>query len=112
VRNENDPYNRGFQKAYALLEGGASHFDDEWMMYANYTPTYRENGCRVHAPKGFYSSEFYTDKIMEYIDGREVGKPFFAYLSFTAPHDPLYVPEEWLDKYKGRYDAGYEVLRN
>ena len=37
---------------------GTSHFDDEWMMYANYTPTYRENGTRVHVPKGFYSSEF------------------------------------------------------
>ena len=36
---ENDPYHRGFQKAFTLLEGGASHFDDEWMMYANYTPT-------------------------------------------------------------------------
>ena len=108
---ENDPYNRGFQKAYTLLEGGASHFDDEWMMYANYTPTYRENGVRVHVPKGFYSSEFYTDKIMEYIDSRDAGKPFFAYLSFTAPHDPLHVPDEWLDKYKGRYDKGYEALR-
>ena len=108
---ENDPYNRGFQKAYTLLEGGASHFDDEWMMYANYTPTYRENGVRVHVPKGFYSSEFYTDKIMEYIDSRDSGKPFFAYLSFTAPHDPLHVPDKWLDKYKGRYDKGYEALR-
>jgi len=108
---ENDPYNRGFQKAYTLLEGGASHFDDEWMMYANYAPTYRENGVRVHVPKGFYSSEFYTDKIMEYIDSRDAGKPFFAYLSFTAPHDPLHVPDEWLDKYKGRYDKGYEALR-
>lgn len=108
---ENDPYNRGFQKTFTLLEGGASHFDDEWMMYANYTPTYRENGVRVHVPKGFYSSEFYTDKIMEYIDSRDAGKPFFAYLSFTAPHDPLHVPDEWLDKYKGRYDSGYEALR-
>jgi arylsulfatase len=108
---ENDPYNRGFQKTFTLLEGGASHFDDEWMMYANYTPTYRENGVRVHVPKGFYSSEFYTDKIMEYIDNRDTGKPFFAYLSFTAPHDPLHVPDEWLDKYKGRYDKGYEALR-
>jgi arylsulfatase len=107
----NDPYNRGFQKAYNLLEGGASHFDDEWMMYANYTPTYRENGVRVHVPKGFYSSEFYTDKIIEYIDGGDAGKPFFAYLSFTAPHDPLHVPDKWLDKYKGRYDKGYEALR-
>jgi len=108
---ENDPFNRGFQKTFVLLEGGASHFDDEWMMYANYTPTYRENGVRVHVPKGFYSSEFYTDKIMEYIDNRDAGKPFFAYLSFTAPHDPLHVPDEWLDKYSGRYDKGYEALR-
>jgi arylsulfatase A-like enzyme len=95
-----------------LLEGGASHFDDEWMMYANYTPTYRENGVKVHVPKDFYSSEFYTDKIIEYIDRRDAEKPFFAYLSFTAPHDPLHVPDEWLDKYKGRYDEGYEALRN
>jgi arylsulfatase len=94
-----------------LLQGGASHFDTQWMMCANYTPIYRENGVRVHVPKGFYSSEFYTDKIMEYIDSRDAGKPFFAYLSFTAPHDPLHVPDEWLDKYKGRYDKGYEALR-
>ena len=108
---EHDPYNRGFQKAYAMLQGGASHFDTEWMMYANYTPIYRENGVRVHVPKGFYSTAFYTNKIMEYIDSRDTNKPFFAYLSYTAPHDPLHVPDEWLDKYKGRYDKGYEVLR-
>ena len=108
---EHDPYNRGFQKAYALLQGGASHFDTEWMMCANYTPIYRENGVRVHVPKGFYSTEFYTNKIMEYIDSRDANKPFFAYLSYTAPHDPLHVPDEWLEKYKGRYDKGYEVLR-
>jgi len=108
---ENDPYHRGFQQAYTMLRGGASHFDDESMMYANYTPIYRENGVRVHVPQGFYSSEFYTDKMMEYIDRREADKPFFAYLSFTAPHDPLHVPDEWLDKYKGRYDKGYDALR-
>ncbi len=106
-----DPYHRGFQKAYTMLQGGASHFDDEWMMYANYTPTYRENGVRVHVPRGFYSTAFYTDKIIEYIDGREKGQPFFAYLSFTAVHDPLHLPDKYLDKYKGRYDAGYDVLR-
>jgi arylsulfatase len=108
---EHDPFNRGFQKAFTMLQGGASHFDDEWMMYANYTPTYREDGVRVHVPKGFYSTEFYTDKIIEYIDGREKEKPFFAYLSFTAVHDPLHLPDDFLDKYKGQYDAGYDVLR-
>ena len=108
---EADPHNRGFQKVFTMLEGGAGHFDKESMLYANYTPTYRENGVQTHVPQGFYSSEFYTNKIMEYIDGREESKPFFAYLSFTAPHDPLHVPDEWLDKYKGHYDGGYEILR-
>jgi arylsulfatase len=108
---EDDPFHKGFEKVFALLHGGASHFDTEWMMCANYTPVYRENGVRVHLPKGFYSSKFYTDKIMEYIDGRDPGKPFFAYLSFTAPHDPLHAPDEWIDRYKGRYDKGYDVIR-
>jgi arylsulfatase len=108
---ENDPYNRGFEKAYTLLQGGASHFDDEWMMCANYTPIYREDGVRTHVPRGFFSSEFYTDKLMEYIDSAGDDKPFFAYLALTAPHDPLHLPDEWLDKYKGRYDAGWDALR-
>jgi arylsulfatase len=108
---EHDPYHRGFEKAYALLQGGASHFGDEWMMYANYTPIYREDGRRVHVPYGFFSSKFYTDKLIEYIDTAEDGKPFFAYLALTAPHEPLHLPDEWLDRYKGRYDAGYEAIR-
>jgi len=108
---EQDPSRRGFQKAYTMLSGGTSHFDDEWMMYANYTPTYRENGARVHVPKGFYSSEFYTSKLMEYLDERPADQPFFGYLAFTAPHDPLHAPDDWIDRYKGKYDEGYDALR-
>ena len=108
---EHDPFQRGFEKSYALLQGGASHFDDEWMMCADYTPVYRENGGRVHVPRGFFSSEFYTDKIIEYIDEQSDDKPFFAYLSYTAVHDPLHLPDDWLDKYKGSYDGGYDVVR-
>jgi arylsulfatase A-like enzyme len=108
---EQDPSRRGFQKAYTMLIGGASHFDDEWMMYANYTPIYRESGERVHVPRGFYSSEFYTSKLMEYLDERPAEQPFFGYLSFTAPHDPLHAPDDWIDKYKGKYDEGYDALR-
>lgn len=108
---EHDPFQRGFEKSYALLQGGASHFDDEWMMCANYTPVYRENGVRVHVPRGFFSSEFYTDKIIGYIEEQSDDKPFFAYLSYTAVHDPLHLPDDWLDKYKGSYDGGYDVVR-
>jgi arylsulfatase len=94
-----------------LLQGGTSHFDDEWMMYANYTPTYRESGNRVHVPRGFFSSEYYVNKLIEYIDSNTDDKPFLAYLSLTAPHDPLHLPDNWLDKYTGRYAAGYDALR-
>ncbi|MBW2584092.1 MAG: sulfatase-like hydrolase/transferase, partial [Deltaproteobacteria bacterium] len=44
-------------------------------------------------------------------DEQKDDKPFFAYLSFTAPHDPLHVPDEWLDRYKGQYNDGYNALR-
>ena len=108
---EHDPSQRGFEKSYTLLQGGASHFDDEWMMYAKYTPTYRENGVRVHVPQGFYSSEFYTDKIIEYIDAQQDDQPFLAYLSFAAVHDPLHLPDDWLDRYAGAYDDGYAAVR-
>ena len=37
-------------------------------------------------------------------ENRGDGKPFLAYLAFTAPHDPVQVPEPWLSKYRGRYD--------
>lgn len=108
---EQDPSNRGFQRVFTMLEGGTSHFDDESMMYANYSPTYREDGVRTHVPQGFYSTEFYTDQIIKYMDEQEDDEPFLAYLAFTAPHDPLHVPDEWLDVYKGKYDDGYNVLR-
>jgi arylsulfatase len=108
---EQGPYKRGFERVFTMLHGGTSHFDDEWMMYANYTPIYREDGVRTHVPQGFYSTEFYSDQIVKYIDEQEDDNPFFAYLSFTAPHDPLHLPDEWLDRNKGNYDAGYNELR-
>ena len=74
---------------------------------------YRDNGVVVETlPPNFFSSEFYTNRMIEYIDaGRDDGRPFFAYLAYTAPHDPLHAPDEWLEKYRGRYDAGYDELR-
>jgi arylsulfatase len=39
-------------------------------------------------------------------------KPFFAYVAYTAPHDPLHAPQDYIDKYKGTYDLGFDVLRS
>jgi arylsulfatase len=45
-------------------------------------------------------------------ENRSDGKPFLAYLAFQAVHDPIQVPEPWLSKYRGRYDGGYDVLKD
>ena len=109
--DDQSPRARGFEKSFALLQGGGHHFDDKPMTVDHDTSWYRENGERVDLPDNFFSSEFYTDKIINYIEsGKEDGKPFFAYLAYTAPHWPLQAPSEYIDKYKGKYDAGYQDL--
>ena len=63
---------------------------------------------------GFYSTSFYTDKLISYLDNRttdEKEKPFFAYLAHSAPHFPLQCFSDDRAKYKGRYDAGPDALR-
>jgi arylsulfatase len=104
------PSARGFNRSFTLLEGGASHFDDLAPLHDNYHTTYLEDGKPSAPEPGFYSSIGYTDKILDFI-GDNVDQPFFAQLAFTAPHDPLQVPDEWLDTYKGVYDQGPEVIR-
>ena len=104
------PTQRGFDRSFALMTGSSSHFG-----YPTIIPmaAFREDGELLESlPDDFYSTITYTDKIIEYIDSNQGdGKPFFAYLALTAPHWPLQVPSGYLDRNKGRYDAGYDVLR-
>ena len=74
---------------------------------------YQENDVKLEElPEDFYSTRFYTDLMQEYISAdMEDGKPFFAYLAYTSPHWPLQAPQESIARYKGVYDAGYDVLR-
>jgi len=111
---EHDPHAFGFDQVFTLLEGGASHFKPiEGSSVRVENVTYRENGKDVEVPKDFFSTDFYTEKLMSYIEqGREDGRPFFAWLAYTAPHWPLHAPEDYIDKYQGRYDEGYEAVRS
>jgi arylsulfatase A-like enzyme len=110
---EHSPKTKGFEKSFALIQGGASHFDDMKGFWAqDPTALYRENGKQTKVPEGFFSTEFYTERMIDYIEsGRESGKPFFSYLAYTAPHWPLQAPDEWLEKFAGRYAEGYEAVR-
>lgn len=64
-------------------------------------------------PAGFYSTVSFTDEMIKYLERHEdKQQPFFAYLPFTAPHWPLQAPRALIDKYKGVYDEGPDVLRS
>ena len=112
---ETSPAARGFDRSYALLLGGASHFSDKMGIVSKVPRApYREDHNLVETlPDGFYSTDFYTDRIIDYIetDRVESDKPFFAYLSYSAVHWPLQVPDSALGMYKGAYDDGYDALR-
>ena len=108
------PRARGFERDFSLLSGAASHFDDKWNIeWQRPNAPYTEDGRPLEKlPKGFYSTKTYTDKMIRFIEeGRQDGKPFFAYLAYTAPHSPLHVPNDWLRRYKNRYDAGWDEIR-
>ena len=109
------PEDRGFDRVFSFLAGGASHFNDARPLSVNEAPhsRYDEDGRDVtdELPDDFFSSDTYADKMISYLSEQEDDAPFFAYLAFTAPHDPLQVPDEWLDRYKGAYDKGYDAIR-
>ena len=105
------PPARGFEKSFALKEGGASHFDQRGVIPAAAKANYIKDGHPADLPDEFFSSKFYTDTLIEYIENdREDGQPFFVYASYTAPHWPLHAPAEFIEKYRGAYDAGYEAI--
>ena len=117
---EQDPHARGFQRSFALLQGGHNHFGTDLDLgtepAARGVATYREDGKPVtRLPQGFYSSDYFATRLIDFLGERPaVGqgdRPFFAYLAFTAPHWPLQAPPEDIARYKGRYDAGFDVLR-
>lgn len=108
----NLPGGRGFERSFALLNGGASHWADKMALIPGSETRYTEDDRPVdRLPEDFYSTTFYTDRIIEYIDeSAKDGRPFFAYLSYTAPHNPLHAPNEAVEKYRGRYDKGWDTL--
>ena len=107
------PFNRGFDRTFALLNGGASHYGTDPMLEADGgAPTYTRDGQYVYPTDDFYSTRDFTNSLLDFIStDLESGKPFFAYLSYTAPHWPLQAPADVIEKYRGSYDAGYDQLQ-
>lgn len=109
---EQDPHARGFQQTFTMLQGGHNHFGLNLSVDPTKGSTYRENGRTLDKlPTGFFSSDFFARKLVDQLAATPADKPVFALLTFTAPHWPLQAPADQIARHKGRYDAGYEVLR-
>jgi arylsulfatase len=110
--DDQSPFARGFEQTFTMMNGGGSHWADMKPLSPTQDMIYRENGKRTSKlPQDFYSTKHYTDALVRFIDGnKEDDRPFFAYLSYTAPHDPLHAPAEYIAKYKGKFDEGWDAL--
>lgn len=112
--SQRSPAANGFDKSFVLSPGAASHFADMKPADAPSPDSkahYMEDGKKIEQlPENFnYSSQFYVDQMIEYLDSDEE-TPFFAYLSYTAPHWPLQAPANSIDLFKGAYVDGYDAL--
>lgn len=107
------PAAHGFSRDFTMIDGMGSHWEDMKSLSPNQPKVnYSRNGERLDAlPKGYFSSNNFTDFAIQRIDeARARDDPFFAYVAYQAPHGPLAAPDDWIDKQRGAYDRGYEVV--
>jgi arylsulfatase len=108
------PRARGFERDFTLLDGGGSYWGDMKNVTAVAPKlVFTEDGRYLtRLPPDYYATKTYTDKLIGYIDSnRGSGKPFFAYVAHQAPHDPYHLPREWRNRDVGKYDKGWDAVR-
>jgi len=98
----------GFEYFYGFLGGETNQYD----------PSIYEGTIPVDPPKtaeeGYHFTEDMTGKAINWVRQQKAlmpGKPFFIYFALGATHAPHHVPKEWADKYKGKFDQGWDKLR-
>lgn len=100
------PLGRGFDRYYGFLYS----LVDQWH------PELVSDNHFISAPSrpGYHLSEDLVDQTINMIRDQQAGvpdRPFFAYLAFGACHSPHQAPRDYIDKYRGRFDAGWDVMR-
>ena len=106
------PSKRGFNRSYILNASGADNYEHKAYLPTQSKPKWFKDGKAIDLPKDFYSSRNLVDEMMQFME-EEPNKesPFFAYLAFQAIHVPVQAPKEFIQKYEGVYDEGWDVLR-
>jgi arylsulfatase A-like enzyme len=104
----NWPIGRGFERYYGFLGGETNQWYPD-LIYDNHPveqPSFPEDGYHLTTDLVDKAIEFIRDSKMLVPD-----KPFFMYFCPGATHAPHHAPKEWIDRYKGKFDMGYEQYR-
>lgn len=100
-----EPTDFGFDRYFGHLSGACNFFKGD--------KTFRLNGKPWQVPdRGFYTTVADVDYALKFLaEARATNRPWYLYIAFNAPHAPLHALPEDYAKYKGRYDAGWDVVR-
>lgn len=103
---QKQPTDFGFERYWGHLSGACNFFKGD--------RTFRLNGEPWQVPStGFYTTVANVDFALQFLnEARETKKPWYLYVAFNAPHAPLQPLEEDYKKYLGRYDAGWDSVRD
>ena len=104
----NWPTGRGFERFYGFLGAETNQWYPE-LVYDNH-PVEQPSSPE----EGYHLTEDLTDKALEFIrDAKAIApdKPFFLYYAPGACHAPHHAPREWIDRFRGQFDMGYEAVR-
>jgi arylsulfatase len=101
---DKEPTDFGFQKFFGHLSGATNFFTGD--------NTFRLNAAKWEVPgEGFYTTTANVDYGLRFIaEAREEMKPFFLYIAFNAPHAPLQPLKEDYEKYRHRYEGGWDGI--
>jgi arylsulfatase len=103
---ETYPCNRGFDQHWGTIWGVTDHFDPFSLVH-NEEPIFTES-----IPEDFYYADFVADKAIDMMDEMMADdKPFFMYVAFQEPHWPLHAKPQDIAKYKGKFDDGWDAMR-
>jgi len=102
------PLQRGFDAFYGTIIGAGSFYDPNTLTRGN------DNAEHEAHAEGFFYTDAISDQAVAYIEQHardHADTPFFEYVAYTAPHWPLHAHDEDIAKYKGRFDKGWDALR-
>lgn len=101
----NWPRQRGFDRFFGTIHGAGSFFDPNSLTL---------DDTQIPPGEDFYYTDAISDYAVTFIEdhqARRPEQPFFLYVAYTAPHWPMHAKPEDIERYRGRYDRGWDAVR-